>query len=223
MDYKLIVTLVVAALIGGGVGGFVGGSVASKDSFGATTARTTITNPWTFTQSVTQSATSTANGSGTVSYETKEGIDYAYVQQSLDTTNPAAPAIVLNPFGTATTSVDHIKVVVTTGVTGAAQYDIATTTSCTGNAATSTPRFVWNHNIATGAQDTLTWRPQLFASSTNIAKGGELFTDTGFNGGSLPFVIAGSECLVMRVATGTEGTYAGGFWVGTFSAVFSKP
>lgn len=163
------------------------------------------------------------NGSGVITlatttiaanYYTIGGIDYASVQVSMAATS-SVPCSIPNPFGAATTTLlSHIVQVTANGIASAQTLDVSTSTTAF---ASSSPAFVKKYAAGIG-NFTSFWTPGL-STSTVV---GVLGNDATYLVGDSPFVIAPSEFVNTRIATGTPGTYAA-YYTGTCSATFMKP
>lgn len=164
-------------------------------------------------------ATTTVGTTGVTAYYTVGGAQKAANGGSLNSATSSSPIIVRNPwFGSASSSVDMYNINIATGVTGANTYDVSTTTNCTGGNASSSPAFTLARSVASGGTDTLNWEP--VSSSTPIGRLLAINSGAGADGHT-PYFLAPNECITMRVATGTPGTFTT-FWTGTYEFFFSR-
>lgn len=171
--------------------------------------------------SITSTATTTQGSQGTTAYYVRGGVDYADAQVAFTSTS-SSPAIIRNPwFGTATSTIDVGLAQITSGILGANTFDISTTTNCTGGNASSTPALVYGHSVATGAVDTVSWHPTSTTTKPALPYLAD-YTGVGADGSS-PFILRSNECISLRIATSSPGTFAGGYWAGTLSFTFHKP
>ena len=192
--------------VGGGTR-FVNGLSTDSTSPSAGQVRTTT---------LTVTATSTGASQGTVYYETKGGIDYAYVQQSMTATSSAICSIP-NPYYGATTTVDSVLAQSTNaGIPNANNLYISTTTA-TSRYATTTA-VAWNQGFPMGTGQW--YYPFANASSTAIGDPNVL---RGSNAdGSSSYILGPTENLNFMFGTSTPGTFVT-YDEGTCSASFSKP
>ena len=149
-------------------------------------------------------------------YYSAGGIDYANVQVSFPAATSTYLCIQPNPwFGTGTSSLVSFMARITRGVLGANTMSLSTT-SASGGYGSSSPAFILDRAVASGAQDNIFWNGNSTTTSTRILPGTDVTT-----GASLS-VIGPSEYVSYRVATGTPGTFATP-WAGSCSFTFMKP
>lgn len=159
---------------------------------------TTITNPYLFQDYVTfSSATTTYGSAGTVTYETKGGVSFAYFKVPFVTTATSTPCSVKNPFGASTSTLLQHNVQITNGTSTAGL--IFTTASSTTYTATTTKLYTsGTFNVAAATSPSFTISP----SNVNAAE-----------------IIPNAF-----ITTWVEGYKASGFVYGGYcSGVVSKP
>ena len=162
------------------------------------------------TLTITGASTLTATTTVTSDYWSVGGIDYASVQQSF-TAATTTMCSIENPFGAATTTILSYIAQITVGTSTAANIDVATSTTAF---ATSTPALIFNHVIASGAQDTIVWLPGIATSTITLDK-----VLSGRADGTSNFTLGPSEFLNIKTGVGL----AGYTWTGTCSVTVMKP
>ena len=173
----------------------------------------------------TIAATTTINTSGAnCDYLNISGVDYADCQISFTATS-SVPATIPNPFGAATSSLLSAIVDITSGITGAATYDLATSTAANQFVrSTSTPALLYARSVASTFIDRAIWLPRS-ASTTkmhSVLGIADAVLAQHDNENSSPFFLRPNEVLKVQIATSTPGTF-GSYYEGTLSARFMKP
>lgn len=116
-----------------------------------------------------------------------------------------------NPMG-ATSTVQSVAVDITgNGIAGVQKYDISTSSNQFGNG-TSTPAFIKNDSLSTLAYQTVSWTANGTTTGTSLIGSNPV---TGEN----DIIVGPNEWVVMKVATGTPGTFAS-YYTGTCSTIW---
>ncbi len=142
------------------------------------------------------------------------GLKTKYLRQSITATSTKVCRI-RNTYATST--VLSVSLAVKTGILGATQVSLSTTTAAQAGFATSTGYLVFEHTIASGAQDYINWLPGL-ASTTNLRVIGNA-TSTGEN---TQTILNPGEYLSWGLASTTAGTVNAAYYTGTCSAVVQE-
>lgn len=158
--------------------------------------------------------TQTIGSSGTVSFWTAGGVDFAAVTESFTSTS-SVPLVIDNPFS-ATTSIDKIMCVVTGNGLGAQVFDISTTTAA-GGYGSSTPALVYGVSIGANAQETFLWQPAGSSTTPWLT----LAVPSNSNGKS-PYILKPNEDVTVRIATSSPGTFSS-YLSGSCALQVSKP
>lgn len=116
-----------------------------------------------------------------------------------------------NPAGATSTIVSANAIILTNAIAQATTVSIATSTGQ--NLATTTAsHLVLDATVAASVGDVIPWLP----TSTSTYTTGRLLQ--GLNGatatGESPFILAPNEWVQFRIATGTAGTFTGGYFTG---------
>lgn len=161
---------------------------------------------------------------------THNGVDSLTVEYPIAATSSTIVSIP-NPFGTAglassfspsnaTTTVRFAGCQITVNpFVGAFNYDMSTSSSAF---ATSAVAFVYSHAVGAAAADTMFWTDRTVASSS-LTVSNSIWTTDMAKDGSDPFVLTPSQYLNFKIASGTPGTFAGGYLTGVCFATFTKP
>ena len=122
-----------------------------------------------------------------------------------------------NPLA-ATSTIVSFTARVTSGILGANTFSLGTSSSAAQGYATSTPALMFEHTVATGAQDQVYWNPLLSSATTSLKLLPAMNPTTGENNA----ILGPNEYLVLALGSTTAGTVNAVYYSGYCQAELKK-